>query len=131
MNRAERRRLAKDQSRRGAVTPLGSPEGRSPAQDILARQSDHVDANHMLGIVAFQSNQLDEAIIRFRKALAVRPGFAEAWHHLGLALFQSGAVAEAIGALRRAVRNDSQNDGYWEIFSNVISNVSFSEIDGE
>ena len=75
MNRAARRRLAKDQAKRTGAAPGGGATG-TPHQNlqlgmahhqagrleqaaelyqgILARRPDHADANHLLGVVAFQ-----------------------------------------------------------------------------
>ena len=149
MNRAERRRLEKDQAKQGAAVLVGGSEplqqklqlglthhqagqleqAQAYYQSILAEQPNHVEANHLLGVAFGMQGRLGEAIASFQKAIAHRPGYAEAYHNLGLAFSRSGTIDEAVGALRNATRIDPQNDVYWETFSETITNVSFSETD--
>src|ERR1017187_7114983 len=44
-----------------------------------------------------------EAAALYRKALAIRPDWAEGWLYLGASLFQAGHYAEARNALRQGV----------------------------
>lgn len=52
---------------------------------------------------ARDSNRLDEAIPLYRKALALRPSWAEGWWSLGTLLYDRDSYAEAVSALRKAV----------------------------
>jgi tetratricopeptide (TPR) repeat protein len=47
---------------------------------------------------------LDEAIVQFRKALTIQPGYANAHYNLGLALAQMGLVDEAIAQFKETLR---------------------------
>ncbi len=47
--------------------------------------------------------ELDEAIILYRRCVALDPTFFDGWHALGLALLKSGATKEAIGCGLQAV----------------------------
>jgi Flp pilus assembly protein TadD len=38
------------------------------------------------------------AVEKYRRAVALDPGYFEAWHSLGMALMKSGEIKEAIGA---------------------------------
>jgi cytochrome c-type biogenesis protein CcmH/NrfG len=53
---------------------------------------------------ARESDRLDEAIGSYRKALALRPEWAEGWWYLGTLLYDRDAYADAAGALRNVVR---------------------------
>ena len=50
-----------------------------------------------------QKGQVDEAIIHFRKALAIQPDYGEAHNNLGSALHQKGQVEEAIVHFKEAL----------------------------
>lgn len=41
---------------------------------------------------------LEAAVVKYRRAVAVEPGYFEAWHALGMALMKCGHLKEAIGA---------------------------------
>lgn len=56
------------------------------------------DANGHLAV-----GEMDEAIVLYRKCVALDPGFFDGWHALGMALLKSGAVKEAIGCGLQAV----------------------------
>jgi protein O-mannosyl-transferase len=60
-----------------------------------------------LGNVLLNRGQTDEAIGHFRKALAIRPDYAESQNDLGLALMQKGQVKEAIGHFQKALESRS------------------------
>ena len=49
-----------------------------------------------LGYELLQEKRVDEAIVYFKKALAIYPSYAEAHNNLGIALVQEGDVDEAI-----------------------------------
>ena len=50
------------------------------------------DANGHLAVGEF-----DEAIVLYRRCVAVDPAFFDGWHALGMALLKTGHVKEAIG----------------------------------
>jgi len=58
-----------------------------------------------------EPGQLDEALVEYRRALDLKPDFAEAHFHLGLALTDQGQIGEAIAAFRRAVELKPQHAG--------------------
>lgn len=41
--------------------------------------------------------ELEEAIVNYRRCVALDPTFFDAWHALGMALLKTGEVKEAIG----------------------------------
>jgi len=69
----------------------------------LARNPDSYLAHESLGDVLLRKGQVDEALVHFRRALVIQPGFAEAHCNLGIALDQQGRTDEAIVQLRKAL----------------------------
>jgi tetratricopeptide (TPR) repeat protein len=53
-------------------------------------------ARNNLGFVLLKKGNVDGAITCFKKALQIKPGYAEAHNNLGNALYQKGSVDEAI-----------------------------------
>lgn len=120
----------------------GNVEGaRALANATLRVQPRNPDALHLLGVLAYQANQQDEAI-RFltaaikvhkhfppmhgnlalaklaagdlngakaaaRRALALKPAYADAHRVMGIVLHKQGRHHEAIVELRRAIALDS------------------------
>jgi Flp pilus assembly protein TadD len=62
-----------------------------------------VKTHNNLGLVLVDCGQIDEAIAHYRRALEIRPDFAEAQYNLGIALAQHGQAAEAIAHFRTAL----------------------------
>src|SRR5580693_7504882 len=69
-------------------------------RQVLAQHPDHVDAMHMLGVLAGQAGQPAAAIELIKKAVQLRPNFPEAYSNLGCALAQTGRFDEAIDAFK-------------------------------
>jgi tetratricopeptide (TPR) repeat protein len=77
----------------------------------LACAPEDVTCHYYLGLVLAERGQLDEAIVHYRTALEIEPGFASAHNNLGLALAGSGQVDEAIAEYRKVLQinaNDPQ-----------------------
>jgi predicted O-linked N-acetylglucosamine transferase (SPINDLY family) len=72
-------------------------------RQILAQQPAHVDAKHLLGVIAHQAGRNDIAIDLIRQAITLNPDYAEAHSNLGQALKDQGQLDEAIAAFRRAI----------------------------
>jgi len=72
-------------------------------RQILSLQSEHAGALHYLGVIAYQSANLDTALDLIRRAIALRPGYVEAHSNLGNVLKDKGQLDEAIAAYRQAI----------------------------
>ena len=72
-------------------------------EQILDADPAHVEALHLLGVIAHQVGRSDAAIHLIGKSLAIEPGFAEAHGNLGKALLQTGKLAAAAESFQRAV----------------------------
>ena len=74
--------------------------------DVLAREPQHFDALHMLGIVALQSGRLEQGIELIRKAIGQNEKVAAAHNNLGRALMDIKRPGEALASFERAVALD-------------------------
>jgi len=71
----------------------------------LARNPDCWLADANLGVIAgSRPGGWPEAIALFKRALALRPEYAQGWVDLGQALVETGSVAEGVADYRNAVR---------------------------
>jgi tetratricopeptide (TPR) repeat protein len=76
-----------------------------------AAQPDNADAVHMLGIIAYQSGKLTEAIAHVRRAIAIAPSVARYHANLGEMFRLAGRVDEALVAGRHALEFDPDDAG--------------------
>jgi protein O-GlcNAc transferase len=83
-------------------------EAQEVYRQVLAEQPKHVEALHLLGVLAGQCARFDIAIDFIRRAIALQPIFPDAYYHLGLALSNSRQREQAIIAWRKAI--DQQPD---------------------
>jgi predicted O-linked N-acetylglucosamine transferase (SPINDLY family) len=72
-------------------------------RQIISLQPQHADALHLLGVIALQSLQANQAANFFRQAIAARPSFASALANLGNALSAQNLFDDAIAAYRQAI----------------------------
>ena len=76
--------------------PAASPQEKTPApnpfQGIAAQADQSRDAN-----------DLEKAIVLYRRALGMRPGWAEGWWSLGTILYEQDKYADASHAFQRVV----------------------------
>jgi predicted O-linked N-acetylglucosamine transferase (SPINDLY family) len=73
-------------------------------REILNVNPQHVDAWHLLGLVAGLTGRHKLAIDHLRQAVRLNPNFAEAHYNLGTALREQGSLDEAIASYRLALR---------------------------
>jgi tetratricopeptide (TPR) repeat protein len=85
----------------------GDREGANAlADEVLARHSDHREANFAKGLLAFAAGDPDETIRRARSALTEDPSWPPAQRLLAAAHLKKGERELAIDALNSAVRRD-------------------------
>ena len=70
---------------------------------ILGIVRDHVDANHLLGLVQYRCGLWNEALASFEKARALAPQNAALLNHRGNVLKQVGRAAEALASYDQAL----------------------------
>jgi tetratricopeptide (TPR) repeat protein len=69
----------------------------------------NADAEYSLGVKYAMKGMPDQAMDRFRAALARNPGYTEAWVNLGVIEATRGQNAEAEGMLRKALQLEPEN----------------------
>jgi cytochrome c-type biogenesis protein CcmH/NrfG len=85
-------------------------------RQILARQPNHADAIHNLGVISLQSGRNDAAVQLIRQAIAINPNYPEAHSNLGNVLADMDRLDEAIAAYRQAI---ALNPGLAEAHNNL------------
>jgi len=78
----------------------------SVAFNLFARFGLYEEVHCRLGNALSQKGQVDEAIVHFQKALAIRSDDAQAHNGLGVALLKKGLLDEAIPHYRAALKSD-------------------------
>jgi protein O-GlcNAc transferase len=83
--------------------------GRMQQAEQLCRQivqadASHVDALHLLGLIAARTGRNDQAVDYLNAALRLKPDFADAHNILGVVLVNQRKLAEAVGSFRQALR---------------------------
>jgi len=115
-------RLASDLHRRGRFV-----DAERVYRRILQRQPDHVDATHMLGVLAGQTRRAVQAVELFRRTIQLKPDFAPAHYHLGNALQESDRIEEATGAYSKAIE---LSPGFVEALVNLAqANLRLGRLD--
>ena len=69
----------------------------------LKVDSNHFDALHLLGCIAADNNDYENAFTYFLKAIEVKPTEAAVYSNFGMALHQSGKPKEAINFFKKAL----------------------------
>jgi len=72
----------------------------------LSRYPHSADLQLALGSLHAGRQELDQAIARFKRTIALEPGFAQAHHNLGVMLKRHGRMTKASTAFSRAVQLD-------------------------
>jgi len=73
-------------------------------RQILAADSNHPDAWHLLGVIAYQDGKHQAGVECIQRALAHRPDWAEAHYNLGNAWKIRGKLDEAVASYQRALQ---------------------------
>jgi len=126
MNRTERRRQQKQAKaaaknlKRGRPVSLGNlqamlqqgvqlfqggqlAEAEAICRQILDAEPAHVDANHLIGVIALQTGDYQGAAKWIARALKSKPDFPEALSNLGVAFKEQGRIEEAAESYRKAI----------------------------
>jgi predicted O-linked N-acetylglucosamine transferase (SPINDLY family) len=71
------------------------PQAESIYRKILQADANHIDALHLMGVLAHQTGRNDIAVALTGKALSLKPDFCEARNNMGLMLKSQGKLDEA------------------------------------
>ncbi len=91
-------------------------EAEAAYRDILAREPEHADALHLLGVIAHQSGEQEKAVALIEQAIGVRPEVAEYYNNVGEAYRALQQLDAAIAAYRQAL---TLRPGYAEARNNL------------
>ena len=80
------------------------PQAEQLCQRILQVDRTHVDALHLLGVIAAQTDRDDLAIGYFHGAIRLKPDFAAAHNNLGNVFKSQRKLREAVACFREATR---------------------------
>ena len=69
---------------------------------ILNTNPSNPEAIHLLGVIALQTKNFNDAIKLFKRAISISPKFAESYMSLGIALSKIGQNEESLKALKLA-----------------------------
>ncbi len=96
-------------------------------QESIKQKADDALAYDTLGLLLGKAGSAPQEVReQFRKAIQLRPNFAEAHNHLGLALIQTGEDDDAIKEFREALR---LNPNYAEAHGNLGAAVTSNNDD--
>jgi tetratricopeptide (TPR) repeat protein len=72
---------------------------------VLRLNPNSAEAHNNLGLaLAKIPGRLNEAIVEYKEALRLEPGYAAGWHNLGACWFHLGNLPEAAAAFREELR---------------------------
>jgi Flp pilus assembly protein TadD len=88
-----------------ACLQRGDPAGaQTLAKRILAGNPDHPDANHLLGLIAFQAGRFELAIQLIGRAIQGNPHQVRYYHDLGMAQHKAGQIEKALDSCDQALK---------------------------
>ena len=89
------------------------PQAWTPATDALRTMAEQPasagKASYLLGAIAFQQGELDEAARQLERSVSADPQQGAAWQYLGVVRMQRGNAEGALDAYRRAAALDPQD----------------------
>jgi predicted O-linked N-acetylglucosamine transferase (SPINDLY family) len=103
---SEKWQQALEHHRRGRLAPA-----KAAYKQILAIQPRHIEALHLLGVIALQTGNAQGAVQLIEKAIAIKPVHAEAYFNRGLALRQMGQPEAALASYEQAIKLDAHHAG--------------------
>ena len=85
-------------------------EGITILRELIAKDSNNVDAQYYLGLFSVRSGQIDKAMNRFRKVLEIRPDDIRYQIEIGYQLFMLDSMESAMHCFDRALQLDSTDN---------------------
>jgi Flp pilus assembly protein TadD len=87
---------------------------------IVAMDPSHSDSWHVLGVIALQQRQHQQAAHYLTRAVRLRPSAADAHWNLGIARLESGKAEHAIASFRKALHLQPNNAALHAKFGGVL-----------
>lgn len=94
---------------------------------MLSRDSMRAVSEDAFGTALRTEGRLDEAIERYRRAVALDPAYAAAHNNLGIALREGGAFEEALEHYREAVRLEPSAQSQYNLANALAAEGSLEE----
>ncbi len=91
-------------------------EAETIYREVLAQNPDHIDALHLLGVIAHQVNRDDIAEQLIRRAIEIAPLIPDFHNSLGQAIQSSGRIDEAVDCYLRAI---AMEPNFGDAFANL------------
>ncbi|MEA3353319.1 MAG: tetratricopeptide repeat protein [Campylobacterota bacterium] len=88
---------------------------------ILKQDNQNADIWHLLGIIDYQKNSLEESIQKIKKAISIYPNSAPFYSNLGLSYLALNMVDEAIKSFIKAIDIDP---GFPQAYNNLANGYS-------
>jgi len=85
-------------------------EGITILRELIAKDSNNVDAQYYLGLFSVRSGQLDKAMNRFQKVLQIRPDDIRYQIEIGYQMFMLDSMDRAMSCFSRALQIDSTDN---------------------
>ena len=86
------------------------------ASELLKQYPQSIILYNILGSANKSLGKLDDAIEAYKKALSIKPDYAEAYNNMGVTLQEQGKLKEAINAYKKAI---SIKPDYAEAYNNM------------
>jgi predicted O-linked N-acetylglucosamine transferase (SPINDLY family) len=96
-------------------------EAQAHYRALLARDPNHAEATHLLGILLARSGQTDEASSLIRRAMTLNPAEPRYPNNLAVLLAAAGRQAEAAEAAARAVALRADYADAWNTLGNALN----------
>jgi tetratricopeptide (TPR) repeat protein len=93
------------------ATPMTNDEARKEFEQELKINPDNASAEFMLGEIARQAGDWNEAIQRFSRSIKLDEGFSDAYLALGMSLSSAGRFSDAIPPLQKYVGMEAADPG--------------------
>lgn len=93
-------------------------------EQIIAREPEHADALHLLGVIAGQQHDAARALALIDRAIAVRPDMASFHSNRGNALRELKRLPDALAACDRAIGIDTHLADAWHNRGLVLADLS-------
>jgi tetratricopeptide (TPR) repeat protein len=102
-------------------------QGIMMLREIVAKDSNNVEAQYWLGVFAVQSGQFEKAIPRFEKVISLDPQYLSAYMDLGAVYKEMGQMDVALGLFEQAADIDSTNN-YALFFSGQAAELTGNKL---
>ena len=98
------------------------PDARTCCEQALAADANHADTLHLMGLLAREAGEFDQAVEWMARAIRRAPK-PEYLASLGRTLQQQGRLEEAFKVFERAVQLKPDDAGLWTAFGNVLADL--------